>query len=269
MSAIAYDTAGTLLREWRQRRSLSQLALANEAQVSQRHLSFIESGRSAPSRSMIIRLADQLAIPLRERNALLAAAGFAPVYASRDVNDPELKSGSEAVDLILRGHEPYPAIAVDRHWNLLHANRAVPQLLCGADDELLKPPVNILRLALHPGGIAPRIENFEEWREHLLRRLSREIDNTADPALIELKDELRSYPSRRSGKTSRHETPSLGGIAVPLRLSSENGTLSLISTTTIFGTALDVGLSELTIESFFPADQETADLLKRSYADPE
>ena len=140
MSATAYDTAGTLLREWRQRRSLSQLALANEAEVSQRHLSFIESGRSAPSRSMIIRLADQLAIPLRERNALLAAAGFAPVYASRDVDDPELKSGSEAVDLILRGHEPYPAIAVDRHWNLLHANRAVPQLLCGADDELLKPP---------------------------------------------------------------------------------------------------------------------------------
>lgn len=214
---------------------------------------------------MIIRLADQLAIPLRERNALLIAAGFAPVYAYRDVDDPELKYSKEAVDLILRGHEPYPALAVDRHWNLLHANRAVAQLLRGADAELLQRPINVLRLALHPGGIAPRIENFEEWRGYLLRRLSREIDHSADLALIKLKDEISSYPSRRTGKIHRGETLNLGGIAVPLSLSSDTGTLSLISTTTIFGTALDVGLSELTIESFFPADLETADRLKQSH----
>lgn len=269
MNKSAYDTAGTLLRAWRQRRSLSQLALASEAEISQRHLSFIESGRSVPSRAMIIRLADQLAIPLRERNALLTAAGFAPVYASRDAGDPELRYSSEAVDRILHGHEPYPALAVDRHWNLLQANRAVAQLLCGADVELLQPPVNVLRLTLHPSGIAPRIKNFEEWRRHLLRRLSREIDNTADATLIKLKEELRSYPSRQTNRTNRGEPQNLGGIAVPLHLSGENGTLSLISTTTIFGTALDVGLSELTIEAFFPADRETADRLRQGLSDPE
>ena len=250
---------GELLRGWRRRRRLSQLDLALGAEVSQRHLSFVESGRAAPSRDMVLRLAEQLEIPLRERNALLVAAGFAPVYRERKLDDPALAAGRRAVELILQGHEPHPALAVDRHWNLVFANRAVAPLMAGADAKLLAPPVNVLRLSLHPAGIAARIANFREWRAHILERLARQIDASADAGLIELLAELKGYPVPPGARPYRPaaEDP-LGGVAVPLVFTTETGTLRFLSTTTVFGTALDISLAELTIETFFPADAETA-----------
>lgn len=262
MVTISPSKVGAHLKEWRERRSLSQLALACEASISQRHLSFVESGRSSPSREMVVHLAEQLSVPLRERNTLLVAAGFAPIYSQRGPEDPALGQPNDAIAAILRGHEPYPALAVDRHWNLLHANDAVAPLLAGVDAELLKAPKNVLRLALHPQGLMPRIVNYAEWRRYLLQRLDREISNTADVVLRELAEELRSYPNTGTEKHSKAALPDIGSIAVLLQLSSECGPLSLISTTTMFGTALDVGLSELTIEAFFPADRETAERLR-------
>jgi transcriptional regulator with XRE-family HTH domain len=258
----APSSIGSLLRQWRQRRALSQLALAADAEISQRHLSFIESGRSTPSRDMVVRLAEQLDVPLRERNRLLLAAGFAPAYRERAPDDPEFAAAQRAVRLILKGHEPFPALAVDRHWFMREANGAVGPLLAGVDAALLEPPVNVLRLSLDPRGLAPRILNFREWRAHVLARLSRQVDDTADPFLNELHEELASRPVPAGAKPWRPSAAShAGGIAVPLLLSGEDGVLSFISTTTVFGTALDVSLSELAIESFFPADEATARML--------
>jgi transcriptional regulator with XRE-family HTH domain len=253
---------GHLLRTWRQRRRLSQLALACDAEISQRHLSFLESGRASPSRDMILHLAEQLDIPLRDRNVLLVAAGFAPVYRERPLGDPALQAAREAVDVVLKGHEPYPALAVDRHWTIVSANRAVSPLLAGADPKLLQPPVNALRLSLHPAGLAPRIMNLAQWRAHVLARLSRQVEASADRVLADLLRELRDLSStskdQDAGKT--HE---FGGVVVPLKLTSASGVLSFFSTTTVFGTPLDVTLSELAIESFFPADAATADVMRR------
>lgn len=254
---------GTLLRDWRRRRRLSQLDLALAAEISQRHLSFVESGRAAPSREMVLRLAEQLDMPLRERNALLVAAGFAPVYGERRLDTAEMAAPRRAVELILSGHEPHPALAVDRHWNLVFANRAVAPLMVGADDKLLQPPVNVLRLSLHPRGLAPRIANFREWRAHVLERLAKQIDTSADAALIDLLEELKGYPVPPGAKPYRAvaEDP-LGGVAVPLELASDAGTLRFLSATTVFGTALDISLAELTIETFFPADAATAQAMR-------
>lgn len=262
----ASSSIGPLIREWRRRRSLSQLALAAEAEISQRHLSFIESGRSAPSRDMVIRLSERLSIPMRERNKLLIAAGFAPVYRERAADDPELRAAHSAVERILKGHEPFPALAVDRHWTLIYANRMVPQLLEGVDESLVRAPANVLRLSLHPQGLASRIVNFREWREHLLARLANQIDVTADSTLMALLEELKSYPVPAGSKPFRPgERSNYGRIAIPLQISTRLGDLSLISTTTVFGTALDITMSELAIESFFPADEATADRLAGLY----
>jgi transcriptional regulator with XRE-family HTH domain len=246
-------TVGDLLRDWRRRRRMSQLELALEAEISAKHLSFVESGRSRPSREMLLHLCEMLAVPLRERNAVLLAAGYAPVFPKRSMDDPALKAAFAAIGRVLTGHEPYPALAVDRHWHLLAANRAVPLLLAGAAPELLAPPVNVLRLSLHPDGLAPRIANLAEWRGHLLARLRQQIEASADAALSELHRELSAYPAPAS-KAAPHGD----SIAVPLRFQSEAGMLSLLSTTTVFGTPVDVTLSELAIEAFFPADAETA-----------
>jgi transcriptional regulator with XRE-family HTH domain len=266
-TTVTTSPVGELLRGWRRRRRLSQLDLALEAEVSQRHLSFVESGRAAPSRDMVLRLAEQLAIPLRERNALLVAAGFAPVYRERKMDDPELAAPRRAVELILQGHEPHPALAVDRHWSLVFANRAVAPLLAGIDERLLQPPVNVLRLSLHPAGLASRIANFREWRAHILERLARQIDASADAVLIELLEELKGYPVPPGAKPYRAgaEDP-LGGVAVPLELETESGLLRVLSTTTVFGTALDISLSELAIETFFPADPNTATAMREMVA---
>lgn len=254
---------GELLRTWRQRRRMSQLDLAAEAEISTKHVSFLETGRAQPSREMLLHLAERLDIPRRERNMLLVAAGYAPAFPERSLDDPALEAARRAIDLVLAGHAPYPALAIDRHWTLVAANAAVPALLVGIAPGLLQPPLNVLRLSLHPDGLAPRIANYGEWRAHLLARLRDQIDLTADPALARLYDELRGFPAPRGAASLPPVDRGYAGVVVPLRLVTPGGVLSLFSTTTIFGTPVDVTLSELAIESFFPADARTADLLRR------
>jgi transcriptional regulator with XRE-family HTH domain len=266
-------TVGDLLREWRQRRRMSQLLLASEAEVSTRHLSFVESGRATPSREMIMHLAERLDVPLRARNALLVAAGYAPLFRERPLSDPQLGAAREAVERVLKGHEPYPAVAVDRHWTIVAANRALAPLVAAASPALLAPPVNALRLSLHPDGIAPSIVNWHAWRAHLLARLQRQVEVSGDATLAALHDELAGYPapvgaaSAASASSATQdarpaEATPLDLIAVPLRLDTPHGVLSFFSTTTVFGTPVDVTLSELAIEAFFPADPQTADILR-------
>jgi transcriptional regulator with XRE-family HTH domain len=266
MSYVAErPSIGTLLREWRQRRRFSQLDLALEAGVSARHVSFIETGRSRPSAEMVVQLADHLDVPLRERNSLLLAAGYAPAYAQHDFDAPEMGPIREVIERVLRGQEPYPAVVVDRHWGMVAANGAIALLTAGVAPELLEPPVNVLRLSLHPEGVAPRIINLGEWRAHLLDRLGREAVVSGDPALFALHEELAAYP----GGDQRH-APDLdvGAVAVPLRVLAGDQELAFISTATTFGTAVDVMLSELTIEAFFPSDAVTADSLRAAAGAP-
>jgi transcriptional regulator with XRE-family HTH domain len=260
---VSRPAVGTLLRDWRKRRRRSQLELALDARVSTRHLSFVETGRSRPSAELVMALAEQLDVPLRERNTLLLAAGYAPAYRRGDLADPELGSVRVALDRVLAGHEPYPALVVDRHWGMLAANRAVGVLTAGVAEHLLEPPVNVLRLALHPDGLAPRIVNLPEWREHLLDRLARQAVACGDPALATLQGELAAYPG---GERTPPSDLSAAAIAVPLRLRHEGAELVLISTVTTFGTALDVTLSELSVEAFFPGDAATAQRLQAAAA---
>ncbi|MBP2314825.1 helix-turn-helix domain-containing protein [Azospirillum soli] len=263
---VPRQPVGELLRAWRKRRGFSQLDLACEADISTRHVSFLETGRSQPSRTMLLHLAERMDIPLRDRNALLVAAGFAPVFSEHRLDDPEMQAARQAVDLVLTGHEPHPALAVDRHWTLVAANRAVAPLLAGAAPELLQPPVNVLRLSLHPSGVASRIENYAQWRRHILHRLTHQIDVSADPALVALFDELKGYPAPDGQAPHSRGEPlsSHDGVVVPLRLRTEIGLLSFFSTTTVFGTAVDVTLSELAIEAFFPADTATAEAMRKA-----
>ena len=260
---ISSVPVGSLMREWRQRRRMSQLDLALEAEISARHLSFIETGRSQPSREMVLQLTDRLDIPLRERNVLLVAAGYAPVFPEKTLDDPALATVRQAVDLVLKGHEPFPALAVDRHWNLIASNAAVPPLLIGADPSLLRPPINVLRLSLHPDGLAPRIANLAEWRAHLLARLRRQIEISADKVLVELLNELAALPAPLRKRPIALTDNELAGIVVPFRLVADGGILSFISTTTVFGTPVDITLSELALEAFFPADAATGEALRR------
>lgn len=251
---------GELLRDWRRRRRLTQLDLADLAQISTRHVSFIETGRSLPSRAMLLRLADRLDVPLRERNQLMTAAGLAPMYSERSLDHPALHEAYAAIELVLYGHEPHPALAVDRHWNLIAHNRAVAPLLAGVPDFLLARPANVLRASLHPEGLATRIVNPGEWRAHILHRLRHQIDTTGDPVLQALYEELAAYPALEDYDET--ELPSSLHVAVPFRLRSELGELAFISTTTVFGTPMDVTLSEVAIESFFPADAATAQAMR-------
>ncbi|WP_217996904.1 helix-turn-helix domain-containing protein [Nocardioides jensenii] len=247
---------GVLLKDWRQRRRRSQLELSNESGISTRHLSFVETGRSRPSRDMVLRIADQLEVPLRERNTLLLAAGYAPAYDERTLEDDDMTAIREALDLILTGYEPFPALVVDRDWNLVQANNAVAPLIADVAPELLDGQVNVLRLSLHPDGMSSRIVNLAEWRGHLLDRLAREFAVTGSAGTKALHDELSSYPG---GIT--HAPPD-GRIAVPMRLRSDAGELSFISTVTTFGTAVDISVAELTVEAFLPADAATAAALR-------
>ena len=251
-------TIGPLLRDWRQRRRLSQLDLALDAGVSARHVSFVETGRARPSAEMVLQLAEVLEVPLRDRNRLLLAAGYAPVYEERALDDPDMQHVQEAVQLVLDGHEPYPALAVDHGWALVAHNRAAGLLLDGLPPELLAPPLNVLRTALHPDGLAPRIANLAQWKAHLTARLARQIALTGDPALRTLRDELEGYPA----PALLREADEVSDVAVPLRLRTDDGELRLISTVTTFGTPVDITVEELSIESFFPADAATADALR-------
>ena len=212
---------------------------------------------------MVLHLAEHLAIPLRERNVLLTAAGYAPVFPERGLDDPALAAARAAVELVVQGHEPFPALAVDRHWTLVTSNDAATRLLGGVTPPLLRPPVNVLRLSLHPDGLAPRIANFREWRAHLLARLAHQIEVTADATLVGLQRELRDYPvPDTAGSQAAAPGPDYAGVVVPLRLVTEAGVLSLFSTTTVFGTPIDITLAELALEAFYPADRATAEALR-------
>jgi len=258
VTTVASHQVGTLLRDWRQRRRMSQMELALEAGVSTRHLSFVETGRSRPSAEMVLHLAERLDVPLRERNELLLAAGFAPQYSARSFEDPALREVREAVGRVLAAHEPYPAIAVDRYWNLVASNEALGPFLEGVAPDLLVPPVNTIRLALHPQGVAPRILNLGEYRADLIERLDRAARLTGDPELAALHEEMLGYP----GPEAPHPSPLSPGVAVGLRLTPPPGEdgpeLNFFSTIATFGTAVDVTVSELALEAFFPADPTTA-----------
>jgi transcriptional regulator with XRE-family HTH domain len=248
---------GDHLREWRLRRHLSQLDLAIDAEISARHLSFVETGRAAPSRDMVLKLAERLAVPLRERNVLLVAAGFAPAFPQRSLDDPALKSARAAIDLVLRAHEPNPALAYDRHWNLVAANRMVMPLLKDVPPRLLGQPLNILRLAFHPEGLAANTVNLAESCSHLLERLHRQCEATADPELLRLYHELKAYPI-----PARSAPLSSDNVAIPFKMRLDGEVLSFISTTMIFGTPVDITLSELALETFFPADELSAERMR-------
>lgn len=255
---------GDHLRSWRQRRRMSQMDLALEAEISSRHLSCLETGRAMPSRSMVLRLAEQLEVPLRERNLWLASAGFAPAYPERPLEDPSMRPARAAVEAVLAAHAPNPALAVDRHWNLVSANASVPPLMAGADPSLLAPPVNVMRLALHPRGLAPRIGEFGAVRAHFLARLARQATVSGDPVLVELLRELRGYPALAGGTLASPggaEEPE--ALALPFRLRLGEAELSFLTTTMVFGTAHEVSLSELTVETFFPLDEATREALRR------
>ncbi|MGE0097651.1 MAG: helix-turn-helix domain-containing protein [Hydrogenophaga sp.] len=253
---------GERLRHWRQRRRLSQLDLAHVADVSTRHLSYVETGRASPSRDMVLRLVDRLEVPLRERNALLEAAGFAPMYRERPLEAPDMAPARAAVQRILDCHEPWPALAMDRHWNLVMANRMVAPLMVSAAPALLQGPINVLRLSLHPQGLAPRIANLSQWREHLFERLRQQIHATGDETLAALLAELKGYPEAFGGEAvslpGEHH-----GVLMPFQFNTDQGVLNLVSTTTVFGSPVDVTLQELALETFFPADEDTAKQLRQ------
>jgi len=259
MMQIQTQHIGEHLRQWRQRRRLSQLDLANEAEISARHLSFMETGRAAPSREMLLRLAERLDVPLRERNVMLVAAGFAPAFAQRPLDDPAMASARQAIGTVMKAHEPYPAMVVDRHWNLISANRMVAPLLEDVAPSLLQGRVNVLRVALHPDGLALRTVNIVEWRAHLLERLHRQCEATADAELIALYDELKRYPvPARSGPPPKLSD----SVVVPFQQRWRGHILSFISTIMVFGTPVDITLSELGLEAFFPADAATGERLR-------
>ncbi|MET0604086.1 MAG: helix-turn-helix domain-containing protein [Baekduia sp.] len=253
---------GPLLRRWRDQRRLSQMELALEAEVSTRHLSFVETRRSKPSRDMVVKLAEHLDVPLRERNELLLAAGYAPAYPETSLEDAEMGQVREVLGRLLAAHEPYPAVAVDRRWELVGGNAGVGLITAGAAAHLLAPPINALRLSLHPEGMAPRIANLAEWRAHVLGRLRREVGVTQDPQLRSLLAEVEAYPGDDPDGDAATTQPGPGEIVVPLRLRHESGELAFMSTITTFGTPLDITLSELSIEAFFPADAHTAAVLR-------
>jgi transcriptional regulator with XRE-family HTH domain len=258
-SQLDHATAGDLIRAWRQRRHLSQLELSHLVDVSTRHLSFVETGRSRPSRQLVLHLAEHLDVPLRDRNQLLLAAGFAPVYPESSLHSPQMMAIRDAVRGLLDGHDPYPAVVVDRWWNLVEANDALLSLAAGAAEHLLTPPVNVLRLSLHPDGVAPRILNLGEWRGHLLGRLRRQVALTADPELADLLAELAGYPCDQPDDVDLHGPAE---VVVPMRLRVDGTDLALLSTVATFGTPLDVTVAELVIETFFPADEATGDWLR-------
>jgi transcriptional regulator with XRE-family HTH domain len=250
---------GVLLRRWRERRRMTQQDLAHSANTSTRHLSCLETGRAKPSREMVVRLAEFLEVPLRDQNTLLVAAGFAPAFQERPL--AELASARMAIDQILRAHLPYPAFAVDRHWNVVASNNALPELYEGCSAELLRPPVNAVRIVLHPLGMGPRVINFNEWRAHTVTLLRQQIETRADPVIQKLLAEVMAYPGP-PGIVGPAANDAPQRYATPLRIATRFGTISFLNTLTIFGTPTDVTLSELALEMLFPADEQTVALVK-------
>jgi transcriptional regulator with XRE-family HTH domain len=261
ISGLQYDEHVTNrfpseLRRWRAARRLSQLELALRAGTTQRHLSFIEQGRSLPGRDIVVRLAESLELSLRERNQLLLAAGYAPAFPESPLDDEALRPVRRALDTILDGHLPYPAMVVRPHGVLVAANRAFDLFHEDVDPALLAPPVNVFRLALHPDGIAPRVRNLPEWGRHITENLRSQLIRSPDRSLEELLTELEGYLPLPT-------EPDVLGFAVPLELASADGDLRLITTLTSFATATDITLAELHLEAFLPADEATADVLRK------
>lgn len=256
---------GQRLRHWRQHRRLSQQELSHQADISTRHMSFLETDRSVPSREMVLRLAERLEVPLRERNQLLTSAGYAAMYRERPLDHPDMAEARAAVELILRCHEPNPALAMDRHWNMVSANRLVPVFLADIAPALLQPPVNVLRLSLHPEGLAPRIANLGQWKHHLFERLRQQIHSTGDTTLQTLLEELQSYGASH-GPDRAHLQGETRGVVMPFQLDTAHGQLNFISTVTIFGSPMDITLQELALETFLPADAATAAALQQFYS---
>ena len=259
-------SVGALLREWRQRRNLSQLELALRSAVSARHLSFIETGRARPSREMVLHLADRLDVPLRDRNRLLMAAGFAPVFSERSLDGNEMAPVRAALERFLLAHEPYPAVAVDRHWNVLAANRGIAYVNRDVAPELREPPANALRIALHPKGLAPRISNLANWSGYLLARLHREIEATGDRKLELLYEELVAYP----GTTTEFDPAgplNSSDVLFMQELRLDDRELAFPCTLTTFGTPRDLTLAELSIVSFYPANPQTAEALRAAVSE--
>lgn len=261
---------GNLLRTWRARRHMTQLDLALQTGISARHLSFVETGRAQPSREMLSRLAEQLNMPRRERNELFAAAGFAPVFPERALTDPTMAAARKAIDLIISGHRPFPAFAINRHWDLIASNGVLTPFLGSVSPQLLKAPVNSMRLTLHPDGLGARLADYHEWRGHVLEKLRRQIAVSADVVLIELFNEVRGYEMPPAPRThsKRWEEHVGEPFVLPFRLVTDFGLLSFFTTTTVFGSPLDVTLEEMSIELFYPADSETASVLTRFPGNP-
>ena len=249
---------GVLLRRWRERRRLTQADLAHAAESSTRHLSCLETGRSQPSREMVTRLAERLEIPLRDRNTLLLAAGFAPAFQERPLT--ELPAARLAIEKLLQAHMPYPAFAIDRHWNVVISNGALPQLYEGCSADLLRRPVNAVRLILHPLGMGPRIVNFIEWRAHTVTLLRQQVEARPDPVIQALLAEVMAYPAPAGVAPATSEGPDR--YATPLQIATRLGTVSFLNTNMIFGTPTDVALSELTVEMLFAADEHTVAIVK-------
>ena len=264
VTTTASASVGQLLREWRARRRLSQLDLSIQADISARHLSFVETGRSRPTRRMILRLSEHLDVPLRERNQLLLAGGYAPVYPQHGLDEPQVGAVRDALQQVLRGHEPFPAVVINRWWDMVDGNRAIGLFVADCAPELLEPPVNVLRLTLHPDGVAPRIVNLTQWRAHLLQQLQQRAAQTGDARLHELEAELRGYP----GGDHDH-SPAPTDIVLPLQLRHQGRQLSLFSIEAHVGTANDVTVDELSIEAFYPADVETKRALTSGEGDPD
>jgi transcriptional regulator with XRE-family HTH domain len=250
---------GVLLRRWREQRRVTQMDLALAAESSTRHLSFLETGKAEPSREMVGRLSECLDIPLRDRNTLLLAAGFAPVFSERSVI--ELEAATAAIDSVLRSHAPYPAFAVDRHWNIVLSNAALPQLYEGCSAELLQKPVNAMRLILHPDGMGLRILNFAAWRAHTISLLRQQLAARVDPVIKALLTEISGYPVP-PGSEPLENFGAAERLATPLHLSTRFGVVSFLNTLTVFGTPNDVTLSELALEMLFPADDKTIEIVK-------
>ncbi|MFF4172891.1 helix-turn-helix domain-containing protein [Streptomyces sp. NPDC001744] len=269
MTTVVSDTGvGPLLRRWRERRRLSQLELALRAGSSARHVSFVETGRSRPSEEMVLRLAEHLEVPVRERNALLLAAGYAPRYAESPLDGPRLEALREGVERLLRGYEPFPALVVDGSYTVVAANRGVELLLSGLPGHLLTPPLNAMRIALHPEGLAPRIRNLREWRGHLLSQMERQIALVRSDPLRALYEEVAAYPPppRTGGVPEEPEPEPYPYFALPLRIEHGGRVLSFVSSISTFNTPMDVTVAELAIETLMPADPGTAAYL-RSLAD--